>query len=286
MVALFFNASAKLKTSGKEFESLIKLGETYGKKDDLSSKDFLAEIEENKLPELANVIARMKAFKAADTSLMNPAIYNRPQGDDLVRWVIISQVAKLSNSQNTKLTSEDIAKTVINSTTFKDIDYVILFYIDYKNALEELYKETDLSSYNFNMASMGLKGEQEKAAFYLLSLSAYIPKMVHLADIPDYESMLGYFAKIPKYNGKPYNQYKSFSYEDFKVPVIDNQSFNKAYLDNAFLLLMLNFFAIEDKESKTAAKAFYKASIISNAELMKYSVLKKQIKRLQKSLND
>lgn len=286
MLALFFNASAKLKTSGKEFENLIKLGETFGKKDDLSAKDYQAELDENKLPELANVIARMKAFKAADTSLMNPAIYNRPQGDDLVRWTVINQVARNSNSSNSKVNAEDIGKAVINATTFKEIDFVILFYIDYKNALEELFKETDLSAYNFNMATMGLKGEQEKAAFYLISLNAYIPKMVHLVEIPDYESMLGYFAKLPKYNGKAYNLYKSFSYEDFKVKILDDKSFNKSYLDNAFLLQMLHYFAIEDKESKSEAKNFYKASLISNSELMKFSVLKKEIKRLQKSLND
>jgi hypothetical protein len=90
--------------------------------------------------------------------------------------------------------------------------------------------------------------------------------------VKNYDKLLEFVSKLPKYNGKPYYEYTSYDFEDFEwVGYEKIESYKERHLGNTYLALNGHLTALGEKEKTEELRNLYFKSILFIPDYFKYA---------------
>jgi hypothetical protein len=272
-----FIAKAQSKLSEKDLANLVALADLYSH-DNMFKNDGIAKRADSlRTPVLSHVIDALIATGVADTSVIAKRFLTRPNNDELKIWYAIREIHYTRiDSTRKKLPPKQVAENILAL----DIDERALLNNYYSHLLSSglafLFNKADLSAYDINLDSYGLKTETEKAILFFRMVDPMIRgRFMVLNAMKKYDKLEEFARHMPLFNGKPYYYYTNLNFEDFDwVSHNKPESFKKFNIN--FLaqseLLQLNAAALQ--KNKAMGQDIYYNSILNKPEYFEYTEIK------------
>ncbi|WP_435524154.1 hypothetical protein [Chryseobacterium indoltheticum] len=117
--------------------------------------------------------------------------------------------------------------------------------------------------------------------------NSFIQRFKVLNAMKNYDKLLEFEVRLPKFNNKPYFEYNSFDFEDFEwIGYEKTESYKTRHIKNLFESLLSNMVALGEKNKYDDAINLYFKSILSKPEYFKYSEnLESDLKSLHQQFN-
>ncbi|MES2061848.1 MAG: hypothetical protein V4456_08010 [Bacteroidota bacterium] len=283
VVCTAFTASAQVKLSDKDFGNLIALSQLYSHDNMFNKAGTAKSADSLRAPVLNHIIDALEAEGRADTSVISKRFLQRPDNVELKLWYVIRGVHY--NNIDTVKARRRPAQQVANDILAKEIDERILLNNYYSMALGSgiafLFNQADLSKYNFDLDSYGLKNQTEKAILFFRLVDPLIRgRFMVLSYMKKYDKLEAVIKRLPTFNGKPYYYYNDLNFPDFdEENLYKKESFKKFNIN--FLmqseLIQLNTCALTNK--KEEGRAIYENSILSKPEYFDYTEGKEMLQK-------
>ncbi|MEO8711657.1 MAG: hypothetical protein ABI405_06005 [Parafilimonas sp.] len=271
LLAIFSNGQVKLQQ--KDLDNLIAISEVYSQNPNASGEIFFKSIDSLRTPALDQIADVLIAVGKADKTILDNRFISRPNDDELTLWYVIREIHynRINKNQAPRQEIE-----VANEVLSKKIDrYWLLdnYYYRIHSGIAKLFNDADLSTYNFNIDSLGFKNETEKAIFFLNMIDALVGgRFKVLQMMKNNNKILSFCERLPKFNGKEYYYYKSFDYDDFDWIGYDKiESYNDWHIGDLYNTLLAQFNATAELKDKQAAQEIYFNSILHEPKYFKYS---------------
>ncbi len=275
-------AKAQLILEQKDLNNLIAISELYSRNPDARGDKFAKSIDSLRTPKLSRIADALIAVSKADKTILESSLLARPNDDELILWYVIREIHY--NRVNKNLTPRP-ALTVANETLSSKIDSRWLldnYYYRIHSGIGKLFNDTNLNKYNFNLDSLGLNNETEKAIFFLNMVNALIgPRFRVLQMMKNNKKILDFCGKLPKFNGRDYFYYKNFNYEDFNWIGYDKTDlYNERHIGALYSTLIVQFSATDESGDKKDARELYFNSILHEPKYFKFTQAKDDLQFL------
>ena len=178
----------------------------------------------------------------------------------------------------------DVAREVLG----KKIDSRWLldnYYYRIHGGIASLFNTADLSGVDINVDELGFRDETERAIFFLNMMDSFVGgRFKVLLMTRNNTAILGFARKLPKFNGKPYYQFKNFEYPDFDwIGYEKVESYNQRHVGNFYVALFGHVRALGAAGDAKTARDIQAGSILNEPRYFKYSDLKDLLQPLYDS---
>ena len=145
-----------------------------------------------------------------------------------------------------------------------------------------MFNEADLSEYNFDIESLGLKDETEKAIFFLNMIESLVGGRFKVFQMmKNNQKVLDFSAKLPRFNGKEYFYFKNFDYSDFDWIGYDKtESYNERHIGGLYNILIAQFSATSELSDKKHMQEIYFNSILREPKYFKFTQARDDLQEL------
>lgn len=284
LILLFFISTvtySQIELSDSDLNKLIEIGEYYSKNVMLTESSAIDDLEKLRTEKLNNIINVLQTQSKQSVDILDKKYLSRPSYDDLVMWYVIREIHyNLTNKKNKPRASLDVAKESLS----KKIDERWLldnYYFRLYGAVAMVFNETDLSTYNIDLDSYGLKSNTEKAIAFLNLMDALGTRFKVLRVLNKNKRLLEFASRMPKFNGKEYFYYTDFEYEDFKwIGHNKTEMFNDKHVGLFYDIILAHLNAKLDVHGKKGAVEIFQNSIMKKPQYFKYSSEKSKLKKL------
>jgi hypothetical protein len=243
---------------------------------------FSKSIDSLRTPILNHIADALIAVGKGDKTIIENRFLTRPGNDELVLWYVIREIHynRISKTQKPR-PSIDVANEILS----KNIDDRWLldnYYYRIQGGIASLFNDADLSSYNFNIDSLGFRSETEKAIFFLNMMDALASgRFKVLQMMKNNKKIMDFCDKLPKFDGKAYYYYKNFDYEDFQWIGYDKaESYNERHLGGLYSTLIAQFSAATELKDKKAAQEVYFNSILHEPKYFQFTPSKDDLQSI------
>ena len=279
LLAASIFTKAQIKLDQKDFNNLIAIAELYSYNTNSRGDQFAKSIDSLRTPKLNHIVDALIAVGKGDHTILETQFLARPNEEELVLWYVIREIHY--NRTNEKVKARPAAE-VANEVLFQQIDSRWLldnYYYRIHGGIASLFNEADLSKYNFNMDSLGLKDETEKAIFFLNMMDALVGgRFKVLQMMKNNEKILEFCDKLPKFNGKEYFYFKNFDYADFDWVGYDKTvAYNEWHIGSFYSTLIAQFSASAELKDKKRMQEIYFNSILHEPKYFKFTESKDEL---------
>ncbi|MGY3793744.1 hypothetical protein [Aquimarina sp. 433] len=286
LILLFFiskHTYSQIEISDSDLNKLIEIGEYYSKNVMLTEKSTVEDLEKLRTEKLSNIIDILQTKSKQSIEILDKKYQNRPDYDDLVMWYVIREIHyNLTDKENEPKTSIEVAKEFIS----KKIDERWLldnYYHRLYSTVAMIFNKTDLSQHNIELDSYGLKSKTEKAIVFLNLMDALGTRFRVLQMMKNYQKLIEFSSRMPKFNSKEYFYYTDFQYEDFEwIGHKKTEMFNERHIGLLYEIILAHINAESNINGKKVTVEIYQNSIMTKPEYFKYSSLKSELKKLYK----
>ncbi|MEK6152564.1 hypothetical protein WIW50_04865 [Flavobacteriaceae bacterium 3-367] len=286
LILLFFTSIftySQIEISDSDLNKLIEIGEYYSKNVMLIEKSAIEDLEKLRSEKLNNIINVLQTQSKRSLEVLDKKYLNRPNYDDLVMWYVIREIHyNLTDKDNEPRASIDVAKDFLS----KEIDERWLldnYYHRLYGAVAMIFNTTDLSEYNIELDSYGLKSNTEKAIVFLNLMDALGTRFRVLQMMKNNKKLIEFSSRMPKFNSKEYFYYTDFQYEDFEwIGHKKIEMFNERHIGLLYEIILAHMNAESDINGKKETVKIYQNSIMTKPEYFKYSSLESDLKKLYK----
>jgi hypothetical protein len=229
---LLTSGFAQVTLAPKDLDNLVALGELYTRNNMAKGEAFARSADSLRTPTLNRVVDLLLAPGQAGPALLDKRFLYRPSQQDLYLWYVIREIHYNHVSKAQKPRPARVVATEVLGQTIDSRFLLDNYYYRFGSGLGFLFNTEDLSGYNFNLDSLGLQNETEKAIFYFNMLNALATGRFRVLQVMKKDDKIIYFAgRLPKFNGQEYYRYKHFDYPDFKwVGYEEKEWYNKRHL--------------------------------------------------------
>jgi len=274
LTSVFCNGQVTLEE--KDFNNLIAISVLYSHNTNATGKRFSKSIDSLRTPKLNHIVDALIAVGKGDKSILETRFLERPSSDELVLWYVIREIHYNRVSETKQPRPDDV---VANEVLSKKIDERWLldnYYYQIHGGIASLFNDADLSQQNINIENLGFKNETEKAIFFLNIVDALVGgRFKVLQMMKNYQSILDFCNKLPKFNSKEYYSYKNFEYDDFEwIGYEKTESYNERHIGNLYTVLIAQFSASGKLGDQKLAQEIYFNSILFEPKYFKFSQLK------------
>lgn len=279
LLAASIFTKAQIKLDQKDFNNLIAIAELYSYNTNSRGDQFAKSIDSLRTPKLNHIVDALIPVAKGDHTILETQFLARPNEEELVLWYVIREIHY--NRTNEKVKARPAAE-VANEVLFQQIDSRWLldnYYYRIHGGIASLFNEADLSKYNFNMDSLGLKDETEKAIFFLNMMDALVGgRFKVLQMMKNNEKILEFCDKLPKFNGKEYFYFKNFDYADFDWVGYDKTvAYNEWHIGSFYSTLIAQFSASAELKDKKRMQEIYFNSILHEPKYFKFTESKDEL---------
>ncbi len=280
LLATISNGQVKLEK--KDLDNLIAISEAYSQNPNATGEKFFKTIDSLRTPTLNKISDALIAVGKGDKTILDNRFISRPTDDELYLWYVIREIHYNRVNKN-KVPRPDI--DVANEILSKKIDSRWLldnYYYRIHGGIATLFNNADLSTYNFNLNSLGFKNETEKAIFFLNMMDALVGERFKVFQkMKNNSKILEFCNKLPHFNGKEYYYYKNFDYDDFEWISYDKtESYNKRNIGSLYNTLIAHSSATAELKSTHEGQEIYFNSILYEPKYFKYSEAKSYLQSL------
>lgn len=278
-----FYTYSQIEINDTDLNKLIEIGEYYSKNVMLTEKSAIEDLEKFRTEKLNNIINILQTQSKQSIEILDNKYLNRPNYDDLVMWYVIREIHyNLTDKDNEPRTSTEVAKEFVS----KKIDERWLldnYYHRLYGVVAMIFNKTDLSNYNIELDSYGLKSNTEKAIVFLNLMDALGTRFKVLQMMKNDKKLIEFASRMPKFNGKEYYYYTYFEYEDFEwIGHKKNEMFNERHIGLLYEIILAHMNAESVINGRKDTVEIYQNSIMTKPEYFKYSSLKSELKELYK----
>ncbi|MBT1688576.1 hypothetical protein [Dawidia soli] len=230
------------------------------------------------LKELRNTIpARFQHFvdhlivvQEGTEGILNTEHLTVPSDEELEYWYVVREF------HYNKIAPDSSRKTneqIIDWLSQEKIDrrwLVDNYYYRAASGLGMLYNTIDLSNRNFDLETLGLRDETEKAMFVMFVVNACLQRLavMRMTGKGDPASAL---QRLPKFNGQDYYFFRKFNYPDFDwIGYQKVESYNMRHIGGFYNTLLNHLELLMKLGEKNQAFALYENSILSKPEFFHY----------------
>jgi hypothetical protein len=133
----------------------------------------------------------------------------------------------------------------------------------------------DYSNQNWDLDSLGLKDDKEKAVFFLIfidELGSQISFFHGAMRGPNWDGIEKYVKLLPKINGKNYYEFDAFYFKDFEMMIYKkDRKFKEYYLPKFYDVLVGHILMMEEKKfDRQDITKFLLTSILSQKQYYDY----------------
>ena len=274
--------TAQIKLSDKDFKNLVALSELYTHNNMCTGERFAKTADSLRTPLLNNMVNSLIATGRQDTSVLAKRFLYRPDNNELKLWYVLREIHyNHSDTAKKQLPDTTVAKKILS----ENIDERWLldnYYYRAYSGVAMLFNTADLSNYNFNLDSLGLKNRTEKDIFYFNMMDALaVGRFRVLGYLKKQDKIISLSQKLPKFNGKPYFYFTDLDFPDFEWIGYDKkESYKQKNIGNIINTLLLQFMASANEGNKYNARDVYFNSILHIPEYFKYSTQKDDLQKL------
>jgi hypothetical protein len=287
LLLFYLHGFSQISLDKKNLENLIQLSEIYSSNINfLGREDIAKKLDALRTPKLDNIINVFIAQVKGDAaSILDKRFWKKPHNDDLQMWYVLREIHYNGSLKNYKSkTNVEIAQEVLN-TAYDERWLLDNYYYRVHSGLSMLFNNADLSKYDINLDSLGLRNSTEKAICYFHLVEGCSQRFKVLLMLKKNPKIIEFAKKMPTINGKPYFYYKKFDYEDFKWIGYDKEeNYNDRALSNLYQALMSQYIATLEIEGKKASKEIYDNSILSEPKYFKHTNAIEDLKILYKKM--
>ena len=152
---------AQVKLSDEDLSHLIAISEVYSKNPNGFGADFITKIDSLRTPKLKNIADALIAKSKNDSAMLQARFWKKPSHEEMVLWYVVREIHyNLTNKDKKSRPNLDVAKEIL----MDKIDERWLldnYYYRATGGLAMLFNKADLSSFNFNLDSLGLQNNTE-----------------------------------------------------------------------------------------------------------------------------
>mgnify|MGYP006126423929 FL=1 len=274
---------SQIKISDSDLNKLIEVGEYYSKNVMLTEKSAIPDLEKLRTEKLNNIINVLQTQSKHSIEILDKKYLSRPNYDDLVMWYVIREIHyNLTDKENEPRISIEVAKEFLN----KKIDERWLldnYYFRLYGAVAMIFNKTDLSKYNIELDSYGLKSNTEKAIVYLNLMDALGTRFKVLQMLKKNKKLIEFASRMPKFNGKEYFYYTDFQYEDFEwIGHRKKEMFNERHIGLLYEIILAHINAESDINGRKETIEIYQNSVMTKPKYFKFSSAESELKKLYK----
>jgi len=274
---------SQIELSDSDLNKLIQIGEYYSKNVMLAKESAIEDLEKFRTEKLNNIVDVLQTKSKQSIDILDKKYLSRPNYDDLVMWYVIREIHyNLTDKENEPRASKEVAEEFLST----QIDERILlnnYYYRLNSTVAMIFNKADLSEFNIQLDSVGLKSNTEKAIVFLNLMDALGTRFKVLQMMKNSNKLIEFASRMPKFNGKEYYYYTDFEYEDFKwLGHKKKESFNERHVGRFYEIILAHLNADSEINNNKRALEIYNNSILTHPKYFKYSSLKSDLKKLYK----
>lgn len=273
---------AQTKLDPREFNNLVAISVRYSQNPMSQGEAFANSMDSFRTPRLNHIIDMLLATGKGDKSILENRFLMRPNDDELMLWYVIREIHYNRTNKDKAPRPDSLVASEVLSMNIDSRWLIDNYYYRIQSGLGMLFNEADLSDFNFDMDKLGLRGETEKAIFFLNMMEILVGgRLMVLNQLKKYDLAISFCEKLPTFNGKPYYYYKNFDYEDFEWIGYDKkESYNERRIGGFYNTLFIHSNALMALEQKKKARDIYFKSILSEPKYFQFSGSKDKLQLL------
>lgn len=276
-------AAAAQTLSNKDLNNLVALSMLYSKNNMFKGDDVAKAANALRTPVLSHVIDVLIAHGKGDTCVLNKNYLSRPDNNELKLWYVIREI-HYDQIDTTKKPSPaiDVAKATLAKNINEQWLVENYYHMSIVGGIAMLFNDADLSKYNFDLDSLGLKNEQEKAVFFLRVTDGLIRgRFLVLSYMKNNERIAEFVRKLPTFNGRQYFYFTNFNLNDADwVGYYAKESYMDRNIGDFLNTLYIQVVSAGAVKMPFTGREVYFNSILHHPEYFKYSKDKDSLQKI------
>jgi hypothetical protein len=265
--------AAQMKLEPQELTHLVRVSEIYSADTNLRSPDLEDSLKPHRISKLNSLIDTLIVLSKGDGGILAERYLKRHSDDELYLWYVIREIHyNRTNESGPSRSNLEVAKETLS----KKIDSRWLldnYYYRIRSGIAFHFNDADLSGMDLTIDKLGLRDKTERAIFFFNVMEAVGGgRFLVLLSIKNYERILYFANRFPKFNGKEYFHYNEFDYEDFDwIGHEKLESYNTRRLDRYYLTLIAHHRAETEAGNKITADSIRSKSILNEPKYFRFS---------------
>ncbi|MBK9163757.1 MAG: hypothetical protein IPM21_07580 [Acidobacteria bacterium] len=276
--------TAQVQLESQDLANLVKVSEIYSADVNLRSEGLESSLKPYRSPKLNQLIDTLVVLAKGEGGILADRYLKRPSDDDLYLWYVIREIHYNRTHESKKPRAGD---EVAKETLAKKIDTRWLldnYYYRIRGGIASHFNDADLSKLDLKIDELGFNDKTERAIFYLNFMEAIGGgRFMVLLATKNFQRILDFTKRFPKFNGKEYYTFNNFDFDDFEwIGYEKVESYNSRHLERLYVTLIAHHRAETSAGSKTIAEKIRKESILSEPKYFEYS----SVPDILRSIND
>ncbi len=265
--------TAQVQLESQDLANLVKVSEIYSADINLRGEGLENSLKPYRSPRLNRLIDTLVVVNKGEGGILADRYLERPSDDDLYFWYVIREIHYNRTHESKKPRPAD---EVAKETLAKKIDtrwLVDNYYYRIRGGIASHFNDADLSKTDLKIDELGLNDKTERAIFYLNFMDAIGGgRFMVLLATKNFQRILDFTKRFPKFNGKDYYAFNDFDYDDFAwIGYEEVESYNSRHLDRLYVTLIAHHRAETTVGNKAAADRIRNGSILSEPAYFRYS---------------
>jgi hypothetical protein len=264
------NVFSQLRLTREEKDALILIVSTYNAGSPKGRAEGLREVQKTTPARFKHFVDHMIIVQEGTEKILDTDHLTVPSDEELEYWYVVREF------HHNKSAPDSMRKTneqIVDWLSQEKIDrrwLVDNYYYRAASGLGKLYNTVDLSNRNFDLETLGLRDDTEKATFLMFVVNECLLRLavMRITGKGDPTSAL---RRLPKFNGQDYYFFQNFNYPDFDwIGYQKVESYNTRHIGRFYNTLLNHLELLMKAGEKSQAFTLYENSILSTPEFFHY----------------